>query len=99
MCCDNNFESRMACVKEFLKQLARLPLALISKFGKTFFRSIGVVLGAVLVVVTLGSCRDFFVRRMTALAEDLAEWVVIPFSIMGSFVRVLLALFVHPRFF
>lgn len=90
------------CVKDFLKRLVILPIALLVKAYKTFFRAVGVCFGALLVVITVGSSpasRDFFVERIMALAKDLADWILLPIAIFSCFIRLLMAVSFHPNFY
>jgi hypothetical protein len=90
------------CVKDFFKRCAILPLALLVKAYKTFFRAFGVCFGALLVVVTVGSsptAREFFVERIAALAKDLADWILLPIAIFSCFIRLLMAVSFHPNFY
>jgi hypothetical protein len=99
---DNSLRGRLLCVKDFLKRLAILPAALLVKAYKTFLRSVGVCLGAFLVMTTVGSspsARTFFVERIAALAKDLADWILLPIALFSCFIRLLMALFLHPSFY
>ncbi|PIS02261.1 MAG: hypothetical protein COT85_06205 [Chlamydiae bacterium CG10_big_fil_rev_8_21_14_0_10_42_34] len=99
---ENSLGARTLCLKDFLKRLVAFPLDLVKKIYKTFFRGMGLGFAAVLLLVTLGcsmSVREFFVRRVIHFAKDVAEWVLLPFNLVGSFVRLLLALCIHPNFY
>jgi hypothetical protein len=99
---DNSFRGRLLCVKDFLKRCAILPFALLAKAYKTFFRSVGVCFGAILVVITVGSspmARTFFVERISSLARDLADWILLPIALFSWFVRLIMGLSFHPQFY
>lgn len=99
---ENSVKSRLLCIKDFLKQCAALPLILIIKACKTFFRGIGVCFGALFVTLTLGlseAAREFFSGQVVALAKDFAEWLLLPFIFISRLIKLLLALFVHPNFY
>jgi hypothetical protein len=99
---DNTFKARFLCVKDFLKRCACFPFVLVERGCKTFFRGLGVILAAALMLGTLGSSltvREFFLKRFISLAKDLAEWILLPFALLGNFFRLFLALFFHPNFY
>lgn len=88
--------TRLQCLKDFLKKCFCLPFALAAKIGRTFFRFVGVFIGAISLILTLGGARRFFIDRVSSLAQDLADWVMYPFAIAVRFVRLLIAI-VHPK--
>ncbi|MES2272897.1 MAG: hypothetical protein V4487_01745 [Chlamydiota bacterium] len=98
----NSFQSRLLCLKDFFKKIILLPLALLYKAYKTIFRVVGLSFGAALLGVTLGSstsAREFFVERVSALAKDLADWILLPFAVFACFFRLILAFLVHPNIY
>ncbi|HSX25488.1 MAG TPA: hypothetical protein VLE89_00595 [Chlamydiales bacterium] len=98
----NTFHGRLLCLKDFLKRLAILPFALLYKAYKTFFRALGVLLTAGLILITLGtSCRlrELFVERVSSFAKDLADWLLLPFAILTCFFRLILAFAIHPQMY
>lgn len=99
---DNTFRDRLLCVKDFLKKSLFLPLALVLKVCKTLFKGIGVGFGVVFVLMTVGfspAAREFFFDRVISLAKDLADWILLPFAIIGRLLRLILALLIHPQFY
>jgi hypothetical protein len=85
-----------------LKKALLLPLSLALKVCKTIFKGIGVCFGAMLVLMTVGfsvKAREVFFDRVVALAKDLADWILLPFAIIGCFLRLILALLIHPHFY
>lgn len=99
---DNSIRGRFLCVKDFLKRIAILPFALLKKMYRTFFRSLGVCLGVLLIAATAGSSaavRTYFVERMGSLARDLADWILLPIALFSCFVRLLMGLSFHPSFY
>ncbi len=99
---DNSFAARMACLKDFLKRLLGFPFVLIGKAGKTLGKAVGVLFAAISLVATLGSsvsAREFFVDRIASFAKELADWVLLPLALGLCFVRLCLALLIHPHFY
>lgn len=81
--------------KDFFKQLAMLPFVLVAKAGRTALRVVGLALSAALVFGSLGcwsSARFFFVDRMATLSRDLADWVLLPFSVLSCLCRLIFTL-------
>jgi hypothetical protein len=94
-----SIRGRAHCFGAFLEKVAILPFALLFKFYKTFFRASGVLVGAAFLCATLGTsggAREFFEGRVSALAKDLADWVLYPFAVLVCCSRLLLASLVHP---
>ena len=99
---DNTLQARLLCLKDFLKRCAIFPFALIAKACKTLFRFTGICFGALFVLITLGSsygARAMFIERITCFAKDLADWVLLPLALLLCFLRLLLALLIHPTFY
>lgn len=99
---DNTVQARLLCLKDFLKRALIFPFALIGKAIKTFFRLLGVCLSAAFVLITLGgsmSARELFIDRIASFAKDLADWVLLPLALILCFLRLILALFIHPIFY
>ena len=99
---ENNWKARLECIKDFLKRCAIFPFALLKKICKTFFRFLGLALGACLVLLTLGSsvsARELFVERIAIFAKDLADWILLPLALVLCFLRLILALLIHPTFY
>ncbi len=95
----DSFRGRFLCVKDFLKKLCLLPLALVLKTYRTILRTAGLCLSAALLLVTFGGARAFFVERVGKLAKDLADWVLLPFAVGACFLRLLMGLFIHPSLY
>lgn len=98
----NTFKARLLCIGDFLKRCLKFPLILIHKVVKTVIRFIGIFLAAFLVIVTLGSSRrsrELFIDRTVVFAKDLADWLLMPFALALCFLRLMLALFIHPNFY
>jgi hypothetical protein len=99
---DNTLQARLLCLKDFLKRCAIFPFALIAKACKTVFRFVGICFSVLFVLITLGSsfgAREMFVARITCFAKDLADWVLLPLALLLYFVRLILALVIHPTFY
>jgi hypothetical protein len=99
---ENSLHARALCLKDFLKRCAVFPFALLLKAWKSLFRLLGVGLGAVMVLITLGSsvrACEFFIDRVLSFAKDLADWLLLPFALLGCFLRLVMALLIHPNFY
>ncbi|OGN64249.1 MAG: hypothetical protein A3E80_01085 [Chlamydiae bacterium RIFCSPHIGHO2_12_FULL_49_9] len=95
-------QSRLFCLKDFLKKVALLPFSLLFKVCKTFFRMVGVVMAAALLFISLGateSGRVFFMERVSSLSKDLADWVLFPLAIFSCCFRLALAFIIHPSLY
>jgi hypothetical protein len=90
---------RLVCFALFIKRLLVLPFALGFKAYKTIFRLIGVLLGALFVLLTLGiseNARNFFLRRASYLSKDFMDWLLLPFALITCLIRLGLASLFHP---
>ena len=99
---ENTMDARLACLKDFLKNLVTLPLDLVVKLFKSFFRALAVCFAAVFVVITVGgsvTCREYFVEKTVIFARDVADWLLLPFLIVNAVFKLLLALLIHPSFY
>jgi hypothetical protein len=99
---ENTLRARLLCLQDFFKKCAVFPLALLGKACKTFFRFVGVCFSSLLVLITLGgfaSARELFVDRVAILAKDLADWILLPLALIFSFLRLILAILVHPNIY
>lgn len=99
---DNTLRARLLCIKDFLKKCAVFPFALLGKACKTFFRLVGVCFSSILVLITLGgsaNARELFVNRMAVLAKDLADWILLPLAFILCFLRLILAILIHPNIY
>lgn len=99
---ENSLSARFLCVKDFLKRLLCFPAILVGKILKTALRGFFVPCAALLVLITLGSSGSFrklFVDRIVILAKDLADWILLPFAVVLCFIRLSLALLIHPDFY
>lgn len=99
---DNTVRERLLCLKDFLKRCCILPVALVVKSYKTFFRGLGLLLATFFIVVTIGSpafVRQFFINQMSLLAKDLADWILLPFALISCFFRMIMGLIVHPSIY
>lgn len=90
--------NRLQCMKDFLKKCSYLPFILIAKIGQTFFRAVGVLLAAMTLVLTMGAERRFFIERVSSLARDLTDWILLPFAILVRTLRFLVSL-IRPRIY
>lgn len=95
-----SLKGRWLCLLCFFKKCLALPIAIPYKIAKTFFCLVGFSLSLVAIFFTLGlvySIKKWFEKRATALAFDLMDWVLYPFSILACAVRHLLAATFHPK--
>ncbi len=88
--------------KLFFEVLLTLPLAAAYKLVRSFFKATGVLLLAALVLATLGlsqGLREMFLKRVSILAVDLADWILYPLALFTCLFRLLLASLIHPSLF
>src|SRR5579872_2737256 len=82
----NTWEARWLCLKDFFKRCLTFPGAILLKVYRTFFRGICLGLAVLFILITVGSsvvARVFFVERVSILAKDLADWILLPFAIVS----------------
>ena len=92
-------QDRKVFLKTFLSFLLILPFALAYKLCRSFFRLVGFGLSFSFLIVSLGcseGVRRFFLRRVSLLAFDLADWILYPLSYIVCLFKLLLAVLVHP---
>jgi hypothetical protein len=102
LCSFASLRGRALSMGAFFEKLIIIPFAFAFKLYRTFFRILGVFASAALLILTLcsvQSIREFFVRRVSFLAKDLADWVLWPVAVVSCLGRLLLAAFVHPLFY
>ena len=95
-------EGKRDFVKTFLKLIVSLPFALSYKIWITFLKSGAVFVSGLFLGATLGvskGLRELFIHRVSALAKNLADWVLYPFAIATCFSRFFLAMLIHPALF
>lgn len=100
--CVDPFKGRVFCFASLVESLAVVPFFLFCKGCKTVFRVMGLGLGAALVFLSLGGSsgvRGFFFRRAVALAQDLADWVLYPFSLVVFVGKLLFSILFSPAFY
>jgi hypothetical protein len=88
--------------KLFFEVLLTLPLAAAYKLVRSFFKATGVLLMPALVLATLGlsqGFREMFLKRVSILAVDLADWILYPLALFTCLFRLLLASLIHPSLF
>ena len=86
----------------FFRTLFSIPLALAYKFSKTLLSFLGLGFGVAALLLTFCSSlssREFFVKKCTLLAKDLADWVLWPIAALLCLFRLLLAASVHPALY
>ena len=98
----NTLRARFLCLKDFFKRCFFFPFALIMKVSKTVVRAAGIIFSLALVFMTFGSyprAREAFVNRVSSLAKDLADWLLLPIAIAVCFCRLILAILIHPKLY
>jgi len=86
----------------FFKQIFTIPLAGIAKLCRTFLSILGLGFAAFLLIATLfldRGIREFFLKKVTRLAQELADWVLWPVAIVLCLGRLLLAATIHPALY
>ncbi len=99
---ENNFKSRLACLRNFFIRCAIFPLSLVAKGWKTLLKGAGALIASLLIVLTLGSSvslRRFFVGRVASLAQELADWVLLPLALCSRLCRLILGWAIHPKIY
>jgi len=95
----SSVQGRLRSAKALLEACLLLPFALLCKSYRTLLKALGVAFSLGILVLTLGAVdpvRAFFVRRVTDLAQDLADWVLFPLAVLCCFVRMVGAMLIHP---
>jgi hypothetical protein len=93
---------RIACLIGLIRVAALLPIALFLKCLNTLGRFLGVVSSIGALCLTFGlseSVRLFFLRRMRAMADDLADWVLLPIALVVWALKLIMALLISPALF
>src|SRR3990167_10133440 len=78
-------DHRIAVATTFFGTLFLLPVALFYKLCRTFLKFAGVFVSACLLLSTFGKSfglRNLFIRRITQLAVDFADWFLFPFALL-----------------
>jgi hypothetical protein len=99
---ENGIKGRILCLKDFFKKCLLLPFALVFKGLRTVSRFMGIILIINFLLLTLGSSasiRRLFIQSMSGFAKDLADWILLPLAFVGCFLRLLMALFLHPNIY
>lgn len=95
-------KGRIWCLKTLFQKIILLPFRIFSRAAMTFFRAVGVVFGVVYLGFTFGASpfsREYFLKRVLSLANDLAEWVFFPFLLILDLGGLLLGCTLHPSFY
>ena len=98
----NTLKARFLCLKDFFKRCLIFPFALVLKACKTIFRVLGTCFSLAFVLVTFGTysrSREIFVSRVSSLAKDIADWILLPFAIIVWVFRLILAVLIHPNLY
>lgn len=97
-----SLQGRFYCFKLLIQKIVTLPFVLAFKVCLTFCRGAGLLIGLVLLIVTFGAStgsREFFLRRVLFFAKDIAEWVLLPFSLALGFFKLLFGCTLHPSLY
>ncbi len=98
----SSIRGRVLALIRFFKMLITLPVALVYKSHRTAFSFLGVGISVAALLLTLcnsSSLREFFIKKVTKLAKDLADWFFWPFAVVLCLSRLLLAAFIHPALY
>ena len=94
-----SIRGRGMAVMNFFEKLTIVPLAFLYKICKTIFSIIFLVLSLAFLMFTLcavSSARKFFIKRISSLVADLADWIFWPIGVLFCLGRLALAATVHP---
>jgi hypothetical protein len=97
-----SMQGRILALGCFFKTLFSIPIAFAYKAYKTVLSFLGVGFGLTALILTLCSSlsvREFFVKKFTQLAKELADWILWPIAAFLCLVRLLLAASVHPALY
>ena len=98
----HSMKGRWIALLNFFEKILIIPFAFIGKLFKTSFSLLGLAFSLFLLVVTLcavGSLRAFFVRRVSGLAVDIADWIFWPIGVIFCLARLVLAATLHPALY
>ena len=98
----SSIRGRILALGCFFKTLFSIPFAFAYKAYKTILSLLGVGFGVSALILTFCSSlavREFFVKKFTQLAKDLADWVLWPIAALLCLFRLLLAASVHPALY
>jgi hypothetical protein len=91
-------KGRLCCLAALFEVIGLLPFSLLYKLYRTFLRTLGLISSSVLLFLTLGiseGARAWFIRRVSRLAMDVADWVLFPFAILSCVAKLLFSL-IYP---
>lgn len=92
-------QDRKALLKVFFEILLILPFAVAYKFFRFVCRIIGLAFSVGLLAATLGICegiRKFFLRKVSLVASDFADWILYPLAVSTCLLKLLFAILIHP---
>jgi len=98
----NSVRGRVLALGQFFKTLCSIPLAFAYKAYRTILSLLGVGFGVSALILTFCSSlatREFFIKKFTQLAKDLADWVLWPIAALLCLFRLLLASSIHPALY
>lgn len=98
----SSLRGRGKALISFFKKIFTIPLAGIAKLCRTLFSFLGLGFAAFLLIATLfldSGIREFFLKKVTRVAQELADWVLWPVAIVLCLGRLLLAATVHPALY
>ncbi len=94
-----SLRGRGMAIMNFFEKLIIVPLAFIYKLCKTFFSILILFLSLTFLLCTLcavSNARKFFIKRISSLVADLADWIFWPIGVLFCLGRLALAATVHP---
>ncbi len=98
----HSVRGRTLALSRFFKTLLSIPFAFTYKLYKTALSFLGVGFGIAGLIITLCNSltmREFFVKKVTKLAKDLADWALWPIAALLCLFRLLLAASIHPALY
>lgn len=98
----DSFRGRGLALKNFFVRLGIVPLAFLYKICRTIASVLGVGFAVFLLTMTVCSsqrAREFFIRKISCCAREMADWVLWPIAVIFSLVRLLLASVLHPALY
>lgn len=93
---------RLFCFKLLIQKIVALPFVLFFRACLTLCRGLGLLFSLALLICTFGTStgsREFFLRRVIFLAKDIAEWVLLPFTLILGFFKLLFGCTLHPALY
>lgn len=94
-----SIKGRLFCLFSFFRKLILLPPILLQKAVRFFIKSFALTFSVFGLFISLGissTARCFFMEKIEDMSKEIAEWFLLPFILLGMFIRSLLGAFIHP---